>query len=118
MWMVNPKIMCKNHLLGEHKEIHQLIGSIKRRFGVSGYIRNNCVEITSIVSRHDDIVDEMSRRGYNHYSPIKLTQNQINDISSYLCDEERLYKVNSESSLQDLINRCDKCLKNYDEVNI
>lgn len=116
MWMVNPKIMCKNHILGEHKEIHQLIGSLKRNFGVSGYVKNNCIEITSIVKRHDDIVNEMARRGYNHYSPINLTQDQINDISTYLCDEERLYKVDSDSSTQDLINRCDQCLENYKEV--
>jgi hypothetical protein len=29
MWMVNPRIMCGNHLLGEHLETHMFYGIIK-----------------------------------------------------------------------------------------
>lgn len=28
MWMVDPKIMCRKHLLGEHLELHMLAGCI------------------------------------------------------------------------------------------
>jgi hypothetical protein len=28
MWMVDPRIMCRNHLLGEHAEIHMFVWNI------------------------------------------------------------------------------------------
>ena len=31
MWMVNPKILCKNHILGEHKELHQCVGILNKK---------------------------------------------------------------------------------------
>jgi len=26
MWMLNPKALCRKHLMGEHVEIHMLVG--------------------------------------------------------------------------------------------
>ena len=28
MWMVDPRFMCRAHILGEHRECHALIGTI------------------------------------------------------------------------------------------
>lgn len=52
MWMVGPKMMYRQHLLGEHVEIHMFIGTMKRKCSVWGYLRNNLLEMESIVSRH------------------------------------------------------------------
>ena len=30
MWMVDPQIMCRQHLLGEHTEMHMFVGTLKR----------------------------------------------------------------------------------------
>jgi len=108
MWMGDPKTMCRNHLLGEHKEIHQLVGSIRKGYSVTGYIRNNCIEITSIQSRHDALVDEMNRRGYQHLSPI-VSQEIIAGLVTYLKDDEINYKVDVVSSDADRFNRCVEC---------
>lgn len=105
MWMGNPKTMCRSHLLGEYKEIHQLVGSLKRRYSVTGYINNNCIEIRSIQKRHDDLVTEMNNIGYNHKSPI-MSQNDIDTLSSYLPEEHINYKVNVSSSDEDRYCRC------------
>jgi hypothetical protein len=110
MWMGKVNTMCKNHLLGEHKEIHQLIGQLKKKMSIDGYIKNNCIEISSIESRHNEIVNEMISRGYNHMSPIP-SQKEINSISKYLPESQRSYIVDVKSSNKDRYARCDSCLR-------
>jgi hypothetical protein len=99
--------MCKNHLLGEHKEIHQLIGSIKKRHKLDGFVRNNLIEIKSIHNRHFELVKEMSNRGYTHSSP--LTDYNLD----YLATEIINYRVDKNKSLVDLLNRCESCKTNH-----
>ena len=41
MWMVDPKIMCRKHLLGEHVEHHMFVGTINKRISIVGYLRDN-----------------------------------------------------------------------------
>ena len=56
MWMVNPRIMCRQHLLGEHVEIHMFIGTINRRKSVQGYLEKGLLEIHNLYNRHEDLV--------------------------------------------------------------
>ena len=30
MWLVPPSHMCRKHLLGEHVELHMLLGTLKK----------------------------------------------------------------------------------------
>lgn len=114
MWMTDPSIMCRNHLLGEHKEIHQLLGSLRKKYNIQGYINHNCIEITSIKARHDALVNEMKKRGYNHRSPINITQKEINEhLTTHLTKEQINYKIHKQSSLMDLLNRCEKCKEKF-----
>lgn len=115
-WMIPPEFMCRQHLLGEHKEIHQLIGTLKKGYNIQGYIKNNCIEITSIKKRHDELVDEMKNRGYNHKSPIDYTQQEIIDnFTKHLTNEQILYKIDIDSSFDDLMCRCKDCRKNIEK---
>lgn len=109
MWMVEPKLMCRQHLLGEHKELHQLFGHLRVKKRVDKYITNNCLEISSLKDRHEEIREEMERRGYNHKSPMNIDQGGIMDMASYLPSEHILYIVDSASSLVDLLCRCEHC---------
>lgn len=70
MWMVDPRIMCKQHLLGEHAEIQMFIGTISRGKSVRGYLEKGLLEVHSLYARHEELVEEMKRRGYNHSSGI------------------------------------------------
>lgn len=97
MWMVNPKIMCRKHLLGEHKEIHQLLGSIKKNRGIKGYIENGFIEVHNVKKRHSEIVKEMIRRRYSHKSDIK-------NIKLF-----KAGKVDVKKSISDLRKRCKEC---------
>jgi hypothetical protein len=50
--MVNPKIMCRQHLLGEHVEIHMFIGTLNRKKSVKGYLEKGLLEIHNLYARH------------------------------------------------------------------
>ena len=71
MWLVNPKRLCRQHLLGEHKELHQLVGSIIKGKSIQGHIDKGQVEIPKIKTRHKELVKEMFARGYKHQSKLK-----------------------------------------------
>lgn len=109
MWMVDPKILCRKHLLGEHNETHAFLGIIKRKRKASGYIRNNLFEPLSLLTRHDELANEMLNRGMNHKSPLYFNEELLN----YLPKDEINCKVNRSLSLETLINRCKDCYNNY-----
>ncbi len=70
MWLVDPKKMCRKHLLGEHVELHMLAGCLNKGKNISGFIEAGFVSPTLLLPRHDELVREMYRRGYNHRSPV------------------------------------------------
>lgn len=103
MWIVNPSAMCRNHLLGEHLEIHMFVGAIlngQLESGrLKGFINNGLLEVDKLKSRHELLVKEMARRGYKHKSPLpKFKSSKIGIV-----DIENNYKV--------LSARCEKCRK-------
>jgi hypothetical protein len=70
MWMVNPSLMCRKHLLGEHVELHMAGAWIAKGKSVAGWAESNCLEPLSIGIRHSALAAEMRNRGYNHKSPL------------------------------------------------
>jgi hypothetical protein len=115
MWMVNPKMMCRNHLLGEHLEIHMFLGTLRERKKIDGFINNNLLEPRSLFQRHDELVNEMQRRGYNHKSPIK--EEECFCIS-HLTNEQQYHEINRSSAFSDLIMRCPECHYRYKNVDL
>jgi hypothetical protein len=69
-WMVDTKILCNRHLLGEHVEHHMFIGSINKGKNIDGFIKNNLLEPLSLESRHAELVLEMESRRINHKSEL------------------------------------------------
>lgn len=105
MWMVSPSVLCRKHLLGEHNELHKIVGSLRKQRSITGYIKNNCVEVKKIEERHNDLVKEMRKRNYTHKSPLPLFD------YSYLPKEQQDFKINLFQNRMLLLNRCDKCFK-------
>ncbi|UCE16593.1 MAG: hypothetical protein JSV12_03015 [Candidatus Bathyarchaeota archaeon] len=105
--MVDPRIMCRQHLLGEHAEIHMLIETISRGNSVKGYLDKGLLEVHSLYNRHDELVKEMKRRNYRHYSAISKKWKQTNIMGS----------VNREKNLEQLINRCSRCREGYERIS-
>ena len=109
MWGINPKLMCRQHLLGEHKEIHMIIGCIRKGKKLNGYIKRNQIDVSLIISRHYKLVEEMKRRGYNHQSPITLSDAHL--IAVYLRHNPS-GKINPVKNQIELANRCNNCYPN------
>lgn len=97
--MVDPRIMCRQHLLGEHAEIHMFIGTISKGHSVEGYLDKGLLEVHSLYDRHDELVKEMKCRNYRHCSAISKKWKQTNMIGS----------VDREKSLRQLLKRCSRC---------
>jgi hypothetical protein len=106
MWMVDTKIMCRQHLLGEHNEIHKWLGSYNKGISVRGYLEKGLIEPIAIVDRHNELVGEMKRRGYNHRSPLPHFE---------FIPEILEYKIDKGSALIELIRRCPRCAERYKE---
>jgi hypothetical protein len=100
MWGVDPALMCQQHLLGEHVEMHMLAGSIRKGISLEGYINGGLVETDKLVERHEALAAEMAARGYNHKSPLP--------IFDVLVAEG---KVDREANLKELARRCPECAK-------
>ena len=97
MWMVNPRLMCRKHLLGEHVELHMFVAAIRRGLNLSGYLQNRLLEPHNISARHDELVREMERRGYQHRSPLP----EFNPV--------RCGRISRRANLTELVRRCKLC---------
>jgi hypothetical protein len=104
-WLVNPKMLCDKHLLGEHVEAHMFIGALIKKRSIAGFISKGLYDSSKVYSRHDELVIEMTNRGINHKSP--LLSIEIPVVES---------KVNIENNIQDLKNRCVECRKRIQEL--
>ena len=89
IWDIDSGFLNAQSLLGEHRELHGIHSIITQ--GKSGYSRHPETlrwvgKLNALYLRHEALVKEMKRRGYNHYSPLdrrratgKSTQSQFVD---------------------------------------
>lgn len=114
MRKVEPKVLCRQHLLGEHKEMHMFIGSLMKGISISGYIQKGFVEPMFLYSRHKMLANEMKRRGYNHNSPLDIptTAKAIQGLRR----KEMEAKMDEESDTKELLERCPECKRKYEEL--
>lgn len=103
MWMVNPKILCRKHLLGEHGEIHKHRHNFVKQHKMAG--RMGQIEPKAMETRHNALAKEMKERGYNHQSPYE--QPDVSYLPKMI--------VNKEDALKDLLGRCDECKARWEE---
>lgn len=101
MWNIPVLILCKNHFLGEHNEMHKFIGSLNHGHSISGYVKKGFVEVHNIRKRHDLLVSDFARRGYNH------------DSSLPFFEVFEAGKIDVLWNLHVLLSRCFDCLQNF-----
>ncbi|MFW6242586.1 MAG: pyrimidine dimer DNA glycosylase/endonuclease V, partial [bacterium] len=61
-WMLNPKIHCRQHLMGAHAECHIFYGILRKKKSIKGYIESNCIEINSLINYHEILKQERPKR--------------------------------------------------------
>ena len=105
MWMQDVTKMCSKHICGEYVEILMIIGTLKKRKSINGYIDNDLIEIMSMEKRFNELKNEMKKRGYNPTKEVVLDKGLL----VYLNDEQINHKIDRENSKRILLERCSKC---------
>jgi len=77
IWDLPCKRLCRQHLLGEHRELHAIWSVLTSH--KKGYARHPETlrwqgRLRALYARHQAQVIEMRRRGYNHHSPLNASQ--------------------------------------------
>ena len=77
IWDVPPSLLCRQHLLGEHRELHGLWRILTEN--CQGYshhpeTRRWRGKLAALYQRHEALIEEMARRGYRHASPLDQRQ--------------------------------------------
>ena len=75
VWDIHPKHLCRKHLLAEHRELHGLWNILTKHGGKGGYSRHPETlrwvgKLKALYQRHEALVVEFKKRGYNHLSPL------------------------------------------------
>lgn len=73
IWDVDVAELCDQHLLGEHRELHAIWSILTA--GKRGYANHPETlrwsgRLAALHDRHRREVEEMSRRGFRHHSPL------------------------------------------------
>jgi len=75
IWDINPKYLCRKHLLAEHHELHGLWNILTIHKGMGGYSRHPETlrwkgKKKALYLRHEALVKEFDKRGYHHNTPL------------------------------------------------
>jgi hypothetical protein len=73
IWDVDPALLCRSHLLGEHRELHGLWNILvhnKQGYRQHPETKRWVGKQRALYDRHEALVAEMTRRGYRHASPL------------------------------------------------
>jgi hypothetical protein len=105
VWDLPPQLLCNRHLVAEHFEIHTIWSVLTR--GLQGWARHPETRrwsgrLAALYRRHEADVEEMTRRGYHHKSPLdaSLTAGEA---------EQGEYVDTPEEQVRLLRERCPAC---------
>ncbi len=89
IWDLPPRVLCRQHLLGEHRELHGLWNTLT--LGKTGYREHPETKrwvgrLAALFKRHDALVAEMTKRGYQHRSPLDQHLATGSDTQDMLLD--------------------------------
>lgn len=76
IWDISVKYLCRQHLLGEHRELHALwtvLTTNKLGYRHHPETQRWVGRLNALHKRHEQQVQEMTRRGYAHHSPLDQT---------------------------------------------
>lgn len=100
MWMVDPELMCQQHRLGEHKELHDLVGFIR-----NGHINKVIFHAArgQVFPQHIEMRHEQLEAHDDLDSPITVPRVardlQMAEVTGNLLEHNR----------NELARRCDAC---------
>lgn len=87
VWDVEPALLCRQHLLGEHRELHGLWNILvlgHRGYSMHPETRRWEGKLAALFIRHEQLVTEMYQRGYRHASPLDAALATGSDVQDVL----------------------------------
>jgi len=107
IWDISPEYLCKQHLLGEHRELHAIwtvITEHKQGYSKHPETLRWVDSLAALYSRHETEVLEMEKRGYHHYSPLDKSLAVGNTVQIKFVDSvdkqiENLHNKNCNCSI-------------------
>lgn len=89
IWDIQPEKLCRNHLLGEHRELHAIWSILihnKKGYACHPETVRWRGKQKALFLRHEALVKDMMRRGYHHQSPLEIRYATGNDTQNILVD--------------------------------
>jgi len=89
IWDIPPNLLCNKHLLGEHTELHaiwNILTQNKKGYSNHPETKRWKGKLRSLFGVHEEIVQEMLARGYNHRSPLDKTLAKGNRVQDEFVD--------------------------------
>lgn len=108
IWRVPVELLDRQHLLGEHVELHVIFNAIqKEENGIKAGWQHHPQTIRfkghigMLIDRHNQQIEEMENRGYKHNSPLVVGKDISPESYTYSLEEcmedmEVLYSRQSE----------------------
>jgi hypothetical protein len=96
IWDIDAGYLNDKSLLGEHRELHGIISIVRNK--KRGYSRHPETlrwsrSLESLAIRHSLLVEEMSLRGFKHYSPLTGITEKMRWPSVFIDEPDRQYKI-------------------------
>jgi hypothetical protein len=101
MWMIPPELLCRQHLLGEHSELHLLAWCLERGHSIAGYLAKKELAPQKMIRRHNALAREILRRGWRHRSPLPKVKVRSSQFG----------RIDLRRNIADLGDRCEECRK-------
>lgn len=87
--------------------MHMFAGTLKKGISVAGYVNDGLIEVDKIYSRHDELAEEMTRRGMNHKSP--MPEGLVLKPAGW---------IDNFANLKELCRRCPDCRARIVEAGV
>ncbi|MFA7009113.1 MAG: pyrimidine dimer DNA glycosylase/endonuclease V [Elusimicrobiales bacterium] len=96
IWDIQPRLLCRSHLLGEHRELHCIWVVLTQ--GRKGYSRHPETlrwhgRLKALYLRHAKLVAEMEHRGYRHKSPLNKRLASGSSVQNKYIDPPRRQRL-------------------------
>ena len=96
IWDIDPTILCRAHLLGEHRELHALWSILvnnKKGYRQHPETKRWVGKLAALRIRHEALVKEMADRGYAHNSPLPQAPDDSDMQDSFINTPEEQLKL-------------------------
>lgn len=105
-WLSDPRLMCKQHILGEHLEAHIFVSKMQKETSLKGFRKGSMFFGAEFVkSRHDKIAKLLKQP---HKTPLFIGELEI---KNYPYIAPTLYDLTK--SMEDLLGRCEECKRKH-----